>query len=108
MTTCRQQLEVQTEDQAPKKWSISLTEEVFKGLFSQENPVINKIFGDGSLFSPLLFGKFFDPSDAFPLWEFDSNILLSNLKSTGKTSVEWFQTDEAYVLKAELPGKPLL
>ncbi|KAF2285842.1 hypothetical protein GH714_008373 [Hevea brasiliensis] len=103
MTSCRL-LEVHTEDQTPHKWSVSLTEELFKKLFSQGTPILHKIFGEGSLFSPLLFGKFFDPSDAFPLWEFESDILLSNLRSSGKTSVDWFQTDEAYVLKAELPG----
>ncbi|EPS69597.1 hypothetical protein M569_05171, partial [Genlisea aurea] len=53
----------------------------------------------GSLFSPLLFGKFFDPSDAFPLWEFEARALL---RSPG--SVDWFQTDSDYVLRAELQG----
>lgn len=103
--TNRRRLEFHTEDQTPHKWSVSLTEEVFKKFFSQGTPILHKIFGEGSLFSPLLFGKFFDPSDAFPLWEFESDVLLSNLRSSGKTSVDWFQTDEAYVLKAELPGK---
>ncbi|XP_021665054.2 21.7 kDa class VI heat shock protein isoform X2 [Hevea brasiliensis] len=103
MTSCRL-LEVHTEDQTPHKWSVSLTEELFKRFFSLGTPILHKIFGEGSLFSPLLFGKYFDPSDAFPLWEFESDILLSNLRSSGKTSVDWFQADEAYVLKAELPG----
>uniref|UniRef100_A0A803QCJ0 SHSP domain-containing protein n=1 Tax=Cannabis sativa TaxID=3483 RepID=A0A803QCJ0_CANSA len=55
---------------------------------------------------PFLFGKFFDPSDAFPLWEFDSDILLSNLRSLGQTTVDWFRTphDQDYVLKADIPG----
>ncbi|KAJ8754627.1 hypothetical protein K2173_010718 [Erythroxylum novogranatense] len=103
MTSCRQ-IEVHLGDQTPQKWSVSLTEEVFRRIFSQENTVLLKIFGDGSLFSPSLFGKFFDPSDAFPLWEFESDILLSQLRSSGKTTVDWRETDEAYVLKAELPG----
>ncbi|KAJ4830878.1 hypothetical protein Tsubulata_045148 [Turnera subulata] len=103
MTNCSQ-LEVHIEDQTPHKWRISLSEEVFKRFFTQGNQIVHKIFGDGSLFSPFLFGKYFDPSDAFPLWEFEADVLLSNLRSSGKTKVDWFQTDEAYVLEAELPG----
>lgn len=98
------QLEVHTEDQTPHKWSVSLSEETFRGFFANGSPTVHKIFGDGSLFSPLLFGKFFDPSDAFPLWDFESDVLLSNLRSSGKTSIDWLQTDDAYVLKADLPG----
>ncbi|GMJ11492.1 hypothetical protein like AT5G54660 [Hibiscus trionum] len=97
-------LEVQTEDQTPHKWYISLAEDEFRRLLSQGNPTVHKVFGEGSLFSPLLFGKFFDPSDAFPLWDFESDSLLLNLRNSGKSSVDWFQTDQAYVLKAELPG----
>ncbi|KAJ6423272.1 hypothetical protein OIU84_024253 [Salix udensis] len=97
-------LEVHTEDQTPHKWCVSLSEETFKRMFSHGSPTVHKIFGDGSLFSPMLFGKFFDPSDAFPLWDFESDVLLSNLRSSGKTSIDWFQTDDAYVLKADLPG----
>ncbi|KAJ6753626.1 21.7 KDA CLASS VI HEAT SHOCK PROTEIN [Salix purpurea] len=97
-------LEVHTEDQTPHKWCVSLSEETFKRMFSHGSPAVHKIFGDGSLFSPLLFGKFFDPSDAFPLWDFESDVLLSNLRSSGKTSIDWYQTDDAYVLKADLPG----
>ncbi|CAK7338336.1 unnamed protein product [Dovyalis caffra] len=98
------QLEVHIEDQTAHKWSVSLSEEMFKRFFSQGNPIVHKIFGDGSLFSPLLFGKFFDPSDAFPLWEFESDVLLSNLRVSGKTTVDWLQTEDAYVLKADLAG----
>ncbi|XVE50510.1 hypothetical protein DITRI_Ditri01bG0168000 [Diplodiscus trichospermus] len=97
-------LEVQTEDQASKKWCISLTEDVFKRLISQGSPTVQKVFGEGSLFSPFLFGKFFDPSDAFPLWDFESDSLLSGLRNSGKSTVDWFQTEHAYVLKAEVPG----
>ncbi|XP_022735393.1 21.7 kDa class VI heat shock protein-like [Durio zibethinus] len=103
MSSCIK-LEVQTEDQAPQKWCISLAEDVFKRFLSQGCPTVHKVFGEGSLFSPLLFGKFFDPSDAFPLWDFESDSLLSNLRHSGKSTVDWFQTDHAYVLKAELPG----
>ncbi|XP_031270348.1 21.7 kDa class VI heat shock protein [Pistacia vera] len=103
MTSCIK-LEVHTEDHTPHKWCVALREGVFNNFLSQGNPTVHKVFGDGSLFSPLLFGKFFDPSDAFPLWEFESDILLAHLRSTGQTTVDWFQTDQAYVLKAELPG----
>lgn len=105
----RKQLEVHSGDQTPQKWCISLGEEVFKRFISQGSPTVHKVFNEGSLFSPLLFGKFFDPSDAFPLWEFESDILLSNLRSSGQSTVDWSQTDQDYVLKAELPGKcPLI
>jgi len=52
----------------------------------------------------MLFGKFFDPSDAFPLWEFESDILLSHLRSSNQNIVDWYQTDEGYMLTAEIPG----
>lgn len=103
--TSHKQLEVHTGDQTPQKWCISLGEDVFKRFVAQGTPTVHRVFKEGSLFSPLLFGKFFDPSDAFPLWEFESDILLSNLRSSGQSTVDWFQTDEDYVLKAELPGK---
>lgn len=101
----RKQLEVHTGDHAPQKWCVSLGEEVFKRFLTKGSPADHKVFNEGSLFSPLLFGKFFDPSDAFPLWEFESDILLSNLRSSGQSTVDWSQTDQGYVLKAELPGK---
>ncbi|XP_011650536.1 21.7 kDa class VI heat shock protein isoform X3 [Cucumis sativus] len=97
------QLEVHKEDHpTPSKWSVSLGEEVFRRFLGQANSAIQKVFGDGSLFSPLLFGKFFDPADAFPLWEFESDLLLSNLRISGKSSIDWSQTDQEYVLQAEL------
>lgn len=104
-TTTHKQLEVLTDDQTPQKWCVLLREEVFKKFMSQGSPIVHKVFGGGSLFSPLLFGKFFDPSDAFPLWEFESDILLSSLRSSGQSTIDWFQTDQDYVLKAELPGE---
>ncbi|EXB50941.1 hypothetical protein L484_021169 [Morus notabilis] len=105
MSNIRRQIEVLKEDQNAKKWCFSLRDDVFKLFISQGNiPTLNKVFGDGSLFSPLLFGKFFDPSDAFPLWDFESEILLCNLRSSGQTSVDWCKTDQDYVLKGELPG----
>ncbi|XP_027355215.1 21.7 kDa class VI heat shock protein-like [Abrus precatorius] len=102
--TSSKKLEVQTIDQTPHKWCTSLGEEVFKRFFSQANPTVHKVFGDGSLFSPMLFGKFFDPSDAFPLWEFDSDVLLSHLRNSNQNTVEWYHSDEGYILKAEIPG----
>lgn len=105
MATSKQQLEVHKEDHhTPSKWSVSLGEEVFRKFVGQANSAVQTVFGDGSLFSPLLFGKFFDPADAFPLWEFESDLLLSNLRISGKSSVDWFQTDQEYVLQAELLG----
>ncbi|XP_015898099.3 21.7 kDa class VI heat shock protein isoform X1 [Ziziphus jujuba] len=102
--TGRKQLEVLREEHTSNRWCVSLRDDVFKNFMSQGNPTVQKVFGDGSLFSPFLFGKFFDPSDAFPLWEFESEVLLSNLRSSGQTTVDWFQTEQDYVLKAELPG----
>ncbi|CAI9784170.1 unnamed protein product [Fraxinus pennsylvanica] len=104
MTSCRQ-LEIQFEDQNPQKWCHLLKEEAFQALTRKEIPNVHKVFDERSLLSPLLFGKFFDPSDAFPLWEFESAVLLSNLYSSGQRSVDWFQTDDGCVLKAELPGE---
>ncbi|OIW08298.1 hypothetical protein TanjilG_02974 [Lupinus angustifolius] len=102
--TSFKKLEVQTDDETPHKWCTSLGEEVFKRFFSQANTTVHKVFGDGSFFSPMLFGKFFDPSDAFPLWEFESDILLSHLRSSTQNTVSWYQTDKGYIVKAELPG----
>ncbi|XP_027171330.1 21.7 kDa class VI heat shock protein [Coffea eugenioides] len=102
--TSYKKIEVLLEDHSSQKWCLPLKEDVFTTFLEKGNPVAHKIFGEGSLFSPLLFGKFFDPSDAFPLWEFDADVLLSNLYgSSEKRTVDWFQTDADYVLKAELP-----
>ncbi|KAH6764216.1 hypothetical protein C2S52_013128 [Perilla frutescens var. hirtella] len=85
------QLEIKFEDPNPEKWCHPLKEEVF--LASKEKTTA------GSLFSPLLFGKFFDPSDAFPLWEFESDELLLPPNST----VHWYQTDHHFYIKADIP-----
>nr|DAD23217.1 TPA_asm: hypothetical protein HUJ06_024680 [Nelumbo nucifera] len=100
----QKQLQVQLEDGNTQKWRVSLREDVFHSFISKDNPTVLKVFGDGSFFSPLLFGKFFDPSDAFPLWEFDAEVLLSCLRSSGQSNVNWFETSMEYVLQAELPG----
>ncbi|KAL2943860.1 21.7 kDa class VI heat shock protein [Bienertia sinuspersici] len=99
------QIEVLLEDRTPHKWIVPLAEDDFQAFFSRGNQsVIRKVFGEGSFFSPMLFGKFFDPSDAFPLWEFEADLLLSVLRSSGHNQVDWIQNDREYVLKAELPG----
>ena len=106
MTNCKQ-LDIHFEDLTPQKWCVPLKEDAFATFMAKGSPTVHKVFGDGSLFSPFLFGKYFDPSDAFPLWDFESDILLSNLRSSGQSTVNWFQTDTDYVLKAELPGKQI-
>ncbi|XP_077221465.1 21.7 kDa class VI heat shock protein-like [Tasmannia lanceolata] len=100
----RQALDVRSEDRTPQKWCVSLREDVFNSFISQGGNTVHRVFGEGSLFSPLLFGKFFDPSDAFPLWDFESAILLSGLRSSTGSRVDWFTTDTEHVLRAELPG----
>lgn len=102
--TCSKQLEIRFEDPNPRKWCHPLKEDGFAALMNQENSTVHKIFGEKSFFSPLLFGKFFDPSDAFPLWEFEAGVLLSNPHSSNTHNVDWFQTDSDYVLIAQLLG----
>ncbi|KAI3986645.1 hypothetical protein MKX01_014183 [Papaver californicum] len=94
----RKQLEVRSEDRIPPKWSVD-------NFISKGNPIVSRVFGVGSLFSPLLFGKFFDPYDIFHLWEFDSDVLLSSLYESHQSTVDWSKTDKEYVVEAELPGK---
>ncbi|KAK9092154.1 hypothetical protein Syun_027065 [Stephania yunnanensis] len=93
--SCPRKLEVIYEDRDPKKWRVPLREDMFHSLIPQS---------EGSLFSPLLFGKFFDPSDAFPLWEFESDILLASLRNSGNSTTDWFEAEGEYVLRAESPG----
>ncbi|KAJ6791171.1 22.3 kDa class VI heat shock protein isoform X1 [Iris pallida] len=102
----RRALEVQSDDRNPQKWHVSLTEDAFNAFLAGRgggDDAARAVFGEGSLFSPLLFGKFFDPADAFPLWEFESGALLSGVHGASKTSVDWMETDAHYVLRAELP-----
>ncbi|CAL9037326.1 unnamed protein product [Musa banksii] len=100
----RRAIDVRSGDPNPHKWRVPLTEDAFDSFIAHGGDAARKVFGEGSLFSPLLFGKFFDPGDAFPLWELESEPLLSGLRSTSKTSVDWFETDSEYVLKADLPA----
>ncbi|MFS7984669.1 putative alpha crystallin/Hsp20 domain, HSP20-like chaperone [Helianthus anomalus] len=93
-------LEVVFEDHTPHKWRVPLKEDVFGAFMAKGGLVMHKVFGNKSLFGPLLFKKFFDPSDAFPLWEFEPGVLLADLQNP---CVDWFQTEACYVLKTELP-----
>ncbi|KAI4321909.1 hypothetical protein MLD38_035236 [Melastoma candidum] len=110
MSTCKQlqrQAEIRPDDHARHKWCVSLDEESFRRFFGQGSGVVREVFGEGSLFSPLLFGKFFDPSDAFPLWEFDPSIILAGVRSRsgGHNGTDWFRTGNEYGLRSELPGE---
>lgn len=99
-------LEIRPGDLNSRKWHMSLTEDTFISFLSHGGDAAKAVFGEGSLFSPFLFGKFFDPADAFPLWDFDSDALLSGLRNAKKTSVNWAETDSEYALRADLPGTP--
>ncbi|KAK9084939.1 hypothetical protein Sjap_025350 [Stephania japonica] len=103
--SCLRKLEVLYENRNPKKWRVPLREDMFHSLISQSSGnAMNQVFSEGSLFSPLLFGKFFDPSDAFPLWEFESDILLASLRNSSNSTTDWFEAEGEYVLRAESPG----
>nr|XP_009803705.1 PREDICTED: 21.7 kDa class VI heat shock protein isoform X1 [Nicotiana sylvestris] len=100
--TSYKQIEVQFEEATPQKWCVPLKEDVFVTFMNSTTHKADFLC-EGSLFSPLLFGKFFDPSDAFPLWEFDSDVLLSNARSSNQCTVDWSQTETDYLLRAEIP-----
>ncbi|THU53912.1 hypothetical protein C4D60_Mb10t19390 [Musa balbisiana] len=53
-----------------QKWRVAFTEDAFNRFVARGRDAAGKVFGEGSLFNPLLFGKFFNPADAFLLWEF--------------------------------------
>lgn len=97
-------LEIHSDDKTPGKWSVPLGEDVFRRFLSGGGGSEKAVFGEGSIFSPFLFGKYFDPSDAFPLWDFEAEVLLASLRSLGQCRVDWSQTDQAYLLKSDLPG----
>ncbi|KAF8081303.1 hypothetical protein N665_0893s0001 [Sinapis alba] len=101
-------LEIHTDDKTPGKWSVPLGEDVFRRFLSGGGGggggPKKAVFSEGSIFSPFLFGKYFDPSDAFPLWEFEADVLLASLRSLGQRRVDWSHTDQAYVLKSDLPA----
>uniref|UniRef100_A0A0D9WIA6 SHSP domain-containing protein n=1 Tax=Leersia perrieri TaxID=77586 RepID=A0A0D9WIA6_9ORYZ len=91
---------------AAPRWRMPLLENNFNAfLQSSDGAAARAVFGEGSLFSPLLFGKFFDPADAFPVWEFESDVLLAALRrGTARTTVDWAETDSEYYLRADTPG----
>ncbi|CAF2326761.1 unnamed protein product [Brassica rapa] len=97
-------LEIHTEDKTLGKWSVPLSEEVFWRFLSGAGGSEKAVFSEGSIFSPFLFGKYFDPSDAFPLWEFEADVLLASLRSVGQCRVDWSQADQTYALISDLPG----
>lgn len=100
----RRVIEIGPADQNSHKWRVPFTEDAFHSFIVHGGVAARNVFGEGSLFSPLLFGKFFDPADAFPLWEFESDALLSGLRHASKSTVDWSATNADYLLKAELPG----
>lgn len=99
-------------DGAAPRWRMSLLENTFSsflqsigGCAAADGAAARAVFGEGSLFSPFLFGKFFDPADAFPLWEFEPEVLLAALRRGARTTVDWAETDSEYYLRADIPGK---
>ncbi|PWZ10514.1 class VI heat shock protein [Zea mays] len=82
---------------------MSLLENTFNGFV--QGAGAEAVFAEGSLFSPFLFGKFFDPADPFPLWEFEPDALLAALRrGNARTAVDWAETDSDYYLTADVPG----
>ncbi|CAD5184954.1 unnamed protein product [Musa acuminata subsp. malaccensis] len=88
-------IEVRSGDQSShsQKWRVAFTEDAFDCFIACSGDAVGKVFGEGSLFNPLLFEKFFDPADAFLLWEFEAETLLSGPGNTSKTAVDWSETD---------------
>ncbi|KAF0927083.1 hypothetical protein E2562_029842 [Oryza meyeriana var. granulata] len=94
---------------AAPRWRMSLLENTFNSFLQSsgggaEAAAARAVFGEGSLFGPFLFGKFFDPADAFPLWEFEPEVLLAALRRGARTTVDWAETDSEYYLRADIPG----
>ncbi|KAK8952744.1 21.7 kDa class VI heat shock protein [Platanthera guangdongensis] len=106
MSPRRRALEVRPEPRKAQKWRVPLYEDVFSSFLARGGETVRRIFGEGSLFSPLLFEKFFDPADAFPLWEFDPEaLLLPGHSSAAKSAaINWSQSDNAYFFRSELPA----
>ncbi|CAA6668759.1 unnamed protein product [Spirodela intermedia] len=100
MAASGRSLEVVAGDGSPRKWSMSLKEDVFAAFLAGDDggAAARRVFAEASLFSPLLFGSFFDPADAFPLWDFDPDAILAARRGVG-----WSETAAEYVLTAALP-----
>uniref|UniRef100_A0ACD5T8W0 Uncharacterized protein n=1 Tax=Avena sativa TaxID=4498 RepID=A0ACD5T8W0_AVESA len=98
----------QADGGAAPKWRMSLLENTFTAFLQSSgagaDAAAKAVFAEGSLLSPYLFGKFFDPADAFPLWEFESEVLLAALRRRGRTTVDWGETESEYYLRADIPG----
>jgi hypothetical protein len=97
----------QVDSGAAPKWRMSLLENTFTAFLQSPcaaDAAAKAMFAEGSLFSPYLFGKFFDPADAFPLWEFESDVLLAALRRGCRTTVDWAENDCEYYLRADIPG----
>ncbi|KAF6996635.1 hypothetical protein CFC21_012953 [Triticum aestivum] len=101
----RRAIEVRADGAAPK-WCMSLLENTFTAFLKSPGADADAkaVFAEGSLFSPYLFGKFFDPADAFPMWEFESDVLLAALRRGARTTVDWAENDCEYRLRADIPG----
>ncbi|EMS67434.1 hypothetical protein TRIUR3_09096 [Triticum urartu] len=101
----RRAIEVRADGAAPK-WCMSLLENTFTAFLKSPGADADTkaVFAEGSLFSPYLFGKFFDPADAFPMWEFESDVLLAALRRGARTTVDWAENDCEYCLRADIPG----
>lgn len=101
----RRAIEVRADGAAPK-WCMSLLENTFTAFLKSPGADADAkaVFAEGSLFSPYLFGKFFDPADAFPMWEFESDVLLAALRRGARTTVDWAENDCEYCLRADIPG----
>ena len=92
---------------AAPRWRMSLLENTFAGFLqgAGADAAARAVFAEGSLFSPFLFGNFFDPADAFPLWDFEPEVLLAALRrAAARTAVDWAETDAEYYLRADIPG----
>ncbi|KAJ7542218.1 hypothetical protein O6H91_10G094800 [Diphasiastrum complanatum] len=61
---------------------------------------------DQSIFDPL--EKFWEPFDRLPVWQHDAPsgqfALAQDVKAIASTRVDWVETPEAHVFKADLPG----
>eukprot|EP00253_Pinus_taeda_P005689 PITA_05689 len=82
-----------------------LTEASFNSFFSLRRDVLDTYFRSGYLFNPFVFGRFTDPSDPFPLWNYTPyTIWPRDTASLSKSRVDWSQTDDRIFMRADLPG----
>jgi HSP20 family protein len=82
-----------------------LTEASFNSFFSSKRDVLDTYFRSGYLFNPFVFGSFTDPSDPIPLWNYTPyTIWPRETVSLSKSRVDWSQTDDGIIMRADLPG----